>query len=185
MAVDPLFSLAALVLLFFLPGYLLMKALWPEHRVRGPGGRLWLLQVLAGGVVLSTVLSILIGFYLGNVGLFQAGPSQPYLEALLGALSAVFFVAGWFRGAFARTAPAPAPVGGEELPAEDDTGDYWKSLEEMARTERRLRHEIRSLRKSGKDDRVPTQELNALTDRRKQLQQSRESLLRSTEDQGH
>ena len=176
---SPLFEVGALLLFFFVPGFLLVKALWPEWRVRGPTGAENLLKLLAGGVILSTALSLLIGFYLGNTGLFQAGPSDPILEATLAGLSAAFAIAGWFRGAYARTPPTPAPIAGEVLPGEEDTLDYLASLGELGREERRLRHEVRVARKAGQETGSVQKQLDETIARRKGLEQERERLLRS------
>jgi hypothetical protein len=179
MALDVLFEVLAAALFFFVPGFFLLRALFPEWRMRGEGGREHALVLFTGGIVLSVVLTILIGFYLGNVGLFQAGMSDPLLEEILGGLSLIFLVVGIARGAFAPVPPPPSRFVEVTLPGEDDGAEFLAELAEMGARERRLRHEIRKARREGSRD-LPTLEsqLSELLARRGELERSRDQMLR-------
>ena len=88
----------ALVLLFFLPGWTLINALFPR---KGELDREYdVLYRISLGIVMSVVVVILFGFGLNSltsptsdVGYFTGGN----LWAGLTALTGVFFAAGWWR----------------------------------------------------------------------------------------
>ncbi len=135
---------AGLLLLFFVPGYTLTKATFPEWRVRGPVATLRLIEIFTLSFVLSIVLTVLVGYVLLSVGPygFQAFWSDPLLETVLAVLAGIAFVAGWLRGAYGTTPPSPTPVdAGEEAPP-------WplvQELDELRREERRVRHGLRQV----------------------------------------
>ena len=91
----------ALVLLFFLPGWTLINALFPR---KGELDREYdVLYRISLGIVMSVVVVILFGFGLNSltsptsdVGYFTGGN----LWAGLTALTGVFFATGWWRGAY-------------------------------------------------------------------------------------
>jgi len=91
----------ALVLLFFLPGWTLINALFPR---KGELDREYdVLYRISLGIVMSVVVVILFGFGLNSltspaseVGYFTAGN----LWAGLTILTGVFFATGWWRGAY-------------------------------------------------------------------------------------
>lgn len=99
---DAIRILAALFLIFFLPGYLLVQALFPRKDELDLDFD-WLYR-LALGIGLSIVLTILVGFGLNSLGVNEetgmgyvtAGP----ITLSLVALSLVLFLIAWFRGAF-------------------------------------------------------------------------------------
>ena len=131
------------LLIFFVPGYALTKATFPEWRVRGPDGLLRLLETVTLSFVLSIVLTVLVGYGLlaAAPGGFQAYWTDPLLEAALAAVAAVGFAVAWLRGGFARSAP-PAPP--SEAPfGETGAWQLSRELERLAREERRIRHQLR------------------------------------------
>src|SRR3972149_1507051 len=92
---------AALILVFFLPGFTLVRVLFPRKEELNP--EYGLLYQITLGMVLSLVLVVLLGFVLSSFtnadtgkGFFEAGT----LWVSLSALSAVFFLLGWWRGAY-------------------------------------------------------------------------------------
>jgi hypothetical protein len=102
---NPLQSALALALIAFLPGFLLVKALFP----RRPGEDFDGVMQLFMSVTLSVVLTILVGTTLGFLphgdgrGYFQGSETgAPFIELSLGALSLALFVAALYRGAFPR-----------------------------------------------------------------------------------
>src|SRR5712691_7284017 len=94
--------IGALVLLFFLPGFLLINALYPR---KGELDREYdgLYRVTLG-IVLSIAVTVFWSFFLNSLGINEAtglgyvvGPN--IAGGLIG-LSAAFFVLGWWRGAY-------------------------------------------------------------------------------------
>ncbi len=142
----------ALILVFILPGVLLVNALYPR---RGELDREYdRLYRLTLGIVLSIAVTVLWGFLLNalpvnpitNMG--QVVPDN-ILAGLLG-LSALFFVLGWWRGAYPWTARlhpslARTPKPGPESLLTDEEKDHRvrMKLEELAERREKLRRTIR------------------------------------------
>ncbi len=140
---DPLSAgeaVAGIGLLFFLPGALVAKAIFPDRRLRGPNGARWAVELTALGLVLSVALTVLVGELLlvGAPGGFSARWSDPLLEEVLAAIAAVAFVAGLLQGAYARTPPAPRVL----EPAEEDPWQLSVELDRLQRQRLRLERQI-------------------------------------------
>jgi uncharacterized membrane protein len=134
--------LAGFLLIFFVPGFAVTRATFPEWRVRGPGGRRRLVETVTLSFVLSVGLTVLVGYGLlagGPTG-FQASWSDPVLEAVLAGIAAVAFAVGVARGAYRREPPLPA---NPTLEAEVDPLQLTRELDRLAREERRIRHQLR------------------------------------------
>jgi hypothetical protein len=143
---------AALILVFVLPGLLLVNVLYPR---RGELDREYdTLYRLTLGIVLSIAVTVLWGFFLNSLGV-QPGTLTGYVQApeiaegLVG-LSILFFVLGWWRGAYpwmARVHPSLArvPKAGPESLLTDDEKDHRvrMKLEELAESRERLRRTIK------------------------------------------
>ncbi|OGS51111.1 MAG: hypothetical protein A3K65_06695 [Euryarchaeota archaeon RBG_16_68_12] len=91
----------ALVILYFLPGWTMVNVIFPR---KGEIDREYdLVYRFTLGVVMSIVVTILYGFGLNSLGVDAAG--RGYFDAtnlwagLIG-LTAIFFAAGWWRGAY-------------------------------------------------------------------------------------
>lgn len=174
------FALGALALFFFVPGYLLVKALWPEKRWAGPGAPIVALEMVTGGFLASLGLFLVVGFVLGNTSSFAAGPGDPFLEEILLGLSAAFFVVGWFLGAYRKEAPATPSFVEPPAPGEADLGPVLDTFQGLNREERELRREIHRLRREGGKPEELAQrreELEAVRGRRRQAEQERQRLL--------
>ncbi|HTT73778.1 MAG TPA: DUF1616 domain-containing protein [Thermoplasmata archaeon] len=136
-------AVAGGALVFFVPGYAVTKALFPDWRVRGAERSLRLLEIVTLSFVLSVVLTVLLGYLLlvaAPAG-FQSYWSDPALEVGLAVVAATGLVAAVARGAFQRVPPAPRapePSGGEE-----GAWELSRELERLAREERRLEHALR------------------------------------------
>ncbi len=91
---NPLQVIAAVIVLFFLPGYTLINMLFPKR------GELDLeydqLYRIGLGMGMSIVISILTGYVLGYLALFYAS----YIWIALVNLTIVFFIIGFYRGAY-------------------------------------------------------------------------------------
>jgi hypothetical protein len=109
-------AVAGLALVYFLPGFGLARATFPEWRFRGPEGTVRLIETLALSLFGSVAVTVVVGFGLLNAPVgFQATWSDPVLFEALAGVSAIALVAALLRGAFARVPPsAPAPRDGAE-----------------------------------------------------------------------
>jgi Protein of unknown function (DUF1616) len=173
---DPLLAAVGLLLLFFVPGYAVVKATFPEWRVRGPDALRRGLEIGTLAFVLSVVLTVVIGYVLlaGAPGGFQAAWSQPVLEAALAAIAAVAFVAGWVRGAYRRDPPVVRNLADPDA-GEAGAWEITRELERLQREERRLLHRIRTSPPEGAArDRVE-QELRQVREKVGEIQRLREA----------
>ncbi len=91
----------ALLFLFFLPGWTLVNLLFPR---KGELDREYdFLYRITLGIVMSVVVTILLGFSLNSLGVDSSGFG--YVTATntwlgLVGITAIFLVAGWWRGAY-------------------------------------------------------------------------------------
>ena len=143
--------LAAIVLIFLLPGYLLVNALYPR---RGELDRDYdALYRLTLGIVLSIATTVLWSFFLNSLGVSETGLGfvvGANIAAGLLMLSGVFFVLGWWRGAYpqlARVHPslarAPPPAPADLLSTEERDHRIRLKLQDFATRRERLRREVR------------------------------------------
>lgn len=89
MPLDLLRTAIALPLLFVIPGFLLVKALYPRSRIRDDPP-LQLFLSIVGSVAITILVGLALALVPGGVrGFFQGGASgAPWLELTLAALSA-------------------------------------------------------------------------------------------------
>ena len=141
----------ALVLLFFLPGWTLINAVFPR---KGELDREYdSLYRITLGVVMSIVVVILYGFALNSLGVQSSGFgyfNAANLWAGLSVITVAFFLAGWWRGAYpflgrlhpklARMPPPEKHSMAAEL--EHDKATLGK-LRELAEEREKLRRRIK------------------------------------------
>ena len=144
--------LGAILLVFFIPGFLLVNILFPR---KGELDREYdLLYRITLGIVLSIAVTVLWGFFLNSLGVQSPGGlgyvQAPEIAAGLIGLSLLFFVLGWWRGAYpflARLHPSLArtPKPGPESLLTDDEKDHRirLKLESLAEERERLRRAIK------------------------------------------
>ena len=142
---NPVEVAAGLLLVFFLPGYAVSRALFPEWRMRGPGALRRLVELVTLSFVLSVVLTVLVGYFELTFapGGFRAYWTDPVLELFLLGITIVAFGLGLVRGAY-RSAPplrAPVPPGAA---GEEGAFELTRRLDLLAREGRRLRHALRA-----------------------------------------
>lgn len=144
--------IGALVLIFFLPGWLLVNALYPR---KGELDREYDgLYRLTLGIVLSIAVTVFWSFFLNSLGV-NPDTNLGYVVrdniagGLLG-LSGLFFVVGWWRGAYpgmARVHPSlarvPRPGAGELLTEEERDHRVRLRLQELAERRESLRRTIK------------------------------------------
>lgn len=150
--VGTLRVIGALLLLFFLPGWLLINALYPR---KGELDREYDgLYRLTLGIVLSIAVTVFWSFFLNSLGV-NPTTLRGYVDSaniaggLIG-LAAVFFVLGWWRGAYpwmARLHPSlarvPRPGPGELLTEEERDHGIRLKLQELAERRQALRRAIK------------------------------------------
>ncbi|MGI0055086.1 MAG: hypothetical protein ACREBZ_05160 [Thermoplasmata archaeon] len=174
-AASVLEAAAGLVLLFFLPGFALSQAVFPEWRFRGSMGRLRVLETAAFSLVVSVALTVVVGEILlvGATG-FQAGWSDPILEVVLAGISAVGLGIGALRGAFSSEPPAPPP-GSEPESTGADPWELLNDLDRLSREERRLQRALRGAsRDPAEHDRLQ-RALDVVRSQRTNLETEREA----------
>ena len=99
--VDILRIIFGIVLIFFLPGYMLIKALFPGSKDLDKEYNT--LYVITLGMAMSIVITILSGFVLGSIPPDSSGKGYFKLEYIVGnlvAITCVLFFAAWYRGGF-------------------------------------------------------------------------------------
>jgi len=167
-------SLAGGLLLFFVPGYAVTKALFPEWRVRGPDGARRLVEVVTLSFVTSIGLTVVVGFGILSLapGGFAAAWSDPVLEAALAAVTVLALAAAVARGAFARKPPAAPsfpPASGEE-----GAWELSRELERLGKDERRLEHALRVSSNDPAETTRLTAELESVRAEREAVRRRRE-----------
>jgi hypothetical protein len=143
MSGSPVETVVGLLLVFVLPGFAIGRATFPEWRFRGPDALLKVVETAALSLALSVGVTVLLGFGLLNLpgtG-FAATWSNPQLEILLAAMTAIALAVAWVRGAF-RSEPPAAPAL-EPLGGEDNAWETLRQVEALSREQRRLRHSLR------------------------------------------
>jgi hypothetical protein len=126
----------SILLIFFIPGFFLVQALFPIRNELDEEDDLF--YRIALGIAFSIVITTLDGFILGSLGV---NPSTgkgywdtPYIIGSLLGISIVLFAIGWYRGAYpmlGRRPPDEAPI---KIPDEDKDEFYnlmerWRSLQ--------------------------------------------------------
>ncbi len=152
---DILRLLYAVLMIFFIPGYTAVQALFPRK------GELdlefdWLYR-LAFSMALSIAIVIFNGFFLNELsrtfGLYPNGigmMQEPYLSISLWTISGILFVIGWYRGAYPllgiihpalyREAPPYTPS------VEKMKGKALKELEDLAEERAKLKKLMKEYR---------------------------------------
>jgi len=169
-------AFAGLLLVFFVPGYALTRATFPEWRIRGRVALLRFLETVTLSFVLSVVLTVLVGSALlaTNPGGFQAYWSDPVLEAVLTAVALAGFLVAWRRGAFSKTPPSVVPRPSDDV-GEEGAWELTRELEELNREERRLRHALRTRASDANESAQIRTDLERLRARREEIREQREA----------
>lgn len=132
---DVLRIIAAILLIFFIPGFFLVQALFPRRNELDEEYDLLYRIVL--GIVLSIVITTLDGFILGSLGINPATGKgywdTPYIFGSLIGISVFLFFIGWYRGAYPLFKRQKQDVAPLEIPEKDKQEFYivmsqWKKL---------------------------------------------------------
>jgi hypothetical protein len=136
--IDILRVIIAIFLIFFLPGFFLVQALFPKKNELDEEDDL--LYRIALGIALSIIITTLDGFILGSMGINPATGKgywdTPYIFGSLIGISIVLFIIGWYRGAYPILGRRPA----DEVPiriSDKDKREFytlmnkWKKLQKQ------------------------------------------------------
>jgi hypothetical protein len=152
-------SAIGLLLVYFLPGFGITRAVFPERRVFRPWSAKDLLEQATASIVLSVGTTILVGYaWLGTSLGVQAGWNDPVIEVTLAVVAAVAFAVAAGRGSFSRE-PPPGPLRAD-VATESDPMELVHELERLSREERGLRHRIRVAGPGSKEAEPLAQELS-------------------------
>lgn len=172
MATSAIESVAGVLLLFFLPGFAVSRALFPEWRFSGALGLIRIVETLALSITTSVAITIVVGFgLLVSPGGFSASWSDPSLELWLALITVAALALAAVRGAFSRRVPAPSPL--EPSSGEEGAWELIRRMEDLARRERRLTHAIR--RAPGDEVKRLERELESVRSERESIVHARES----------
>ena len=155
-------------------GFTVAKALFPERRVRGADGVRWALELVTLAVVLSVVLTVVVGYLLlvAAPGGFSASWGNPMLEAALAAIALAAFVAGWLQDAYRREPRAATTAAAE-------SEGPWELDQRLGRLQRERSRLERDLRRVGTADAAAATGLRerivAISDEERQIRQRREA----------
>ena len=152
--IDALRIIFGILLIFFLPGYMLVKAMFPGSKDLDKEYNT--LYVITIGMAMSIVLTILWGFILGSIppdpdtgkGYFKS----PFIEGGLIGMTLVLFVVAWVRGGFpimGKVHPSLLRVPKAEKAKfkktpEERIDDLVLEFKELARQRERLKRDIRN-----------------------------------------
>jgi hypothetical protein len=133
--IDILRVIASIFLIFFIPGFFLVQALFPKRNELDEEYDFLYRIVL--GIVLSIVITTLDGFILGSMGINPATGKgywdTPYIIGSLIGISLVLFIIGWFRGAYPMLSRHKQKKEKFDISKKDrdtiyTTMDQWKKL---------------------------------------------------------
>ena len=153
MALEILVLIFGILLIFVLPGIMLIKAMFPrpgelDEEYNG-------IYVLALGMATSICLTILAGFVLGSLepkagekGYFD----RPYIIGSLLGMTFTFFLIGWWRGAYPWLGLLHTKLARFPLPAEAPRGtkrddELMARIEDLTREHDTLKREVKDLLK--------------------------------------
>jgi uncharacterized membrane protein len=173
---DAFEAVAGFLLLFFVPGFALAKAMFPEWRVRGALALRRAVELVTLSFVLSVVLTVLVGYLLLNTAPagFQADWSHPVLEAALAAVALVALFVGLWEGAYRRHPPARPPSRARADRGEEGAWELTVELDRLMREERRVEHALRRSPHSSPEERALQSRLIEIRSERDELGRRRE-----------
>ena len=175
-APNALEALAGFLLVFFVPGYALTRALFPEWRVRGSDALRRLVEVVTLSFVVSIALTVLVGYLELTVapGGFRAYWTDPVLEVSLAAIALVAVALGILRGAYRREPPPPVRRF-EGTPGGEGAFELTRRLDLLSREERRIRHALRVALPGPPEEGRLRSRLSELESERAEIQRAREA----------
>jgi len=148
---EALRIILGLLLIFVLPGTMLIKAMFPrpgelDEEYNG-------LYVITLGMATSVCLTILVGFVLGSLPVRESGKGwfdAPFIVLSLVLVTVVFFVIAWWRGAFPWLGLVHRRLARFPMPADAPGGtkrhdDLLAEIEGLAVRRDALKREVKDL----------------------------------------
>jgi hypothetical protein len=130
--IDLLRVIFSVLLIFFIPGFFLIQALFPLRNELDEEDDL--LYRIALGIAFSIVITTFDGFVLGSLGVNPSTDKgywdTPYIIGSLSVLSIVFFVIGWYRGAYPILGRKPKSEAPLKL-SKKDKEKFYTIMEEL------------------------------------------------------
>ncbi len=180
--------IAASLIMFFIPGYTFINALFPGKDELDKD--LDILYRIAYSIVMSVVFVVLIGYILGNLHLMVGYGSfykSPYIWSGLSVISIIFFVSGWYRGAYQWLGKLH-PKLDRSIPNEGSTCiddfDKIEEMESLVRKQHDIKDKIKkSRKKEASDDEISSleEELEDTVEDLKRLEKERAESLEEEE----
>ena len=153
MALEIIQLIFGILLIFVLPGTMLIKAMFPrpgelDEEYNG-------IYVLALGMATSICLTILAGFVLGSLPVRDDGTGyfdRPLIIGSLLGMTIVFFLIGWWRGAYPWLGLLHPKLARFPMPAEAPRGtkrddELMARIEDLTREHDALKREVKDLLK--------------------------------------
>jgi len=152
---DVLSGLLSIALIFFLPGFFLVLAIFPKRGALGADFDM--LFKIALGIMLSLLISTLTGMLIYGVDQLSSAPADVQsqrLWAILGSTSIAFAAISWFRGGIKAPVGIEAPSADKKEEAEEElirlTSEKRALLEKIDRLESESYQKNQSLREEAK-----------------------------------
>jgi len=152
---DVLSGLLSIALIFFLPGFFLVLAIFPKRGALGADFDM--LFKIALGIMLSLLISTLTGMLIYGVDQLSSAPADVQsqrLWAILGSTSIAFAAISWFRGGIKALVGIEAPSADKKEEAEEElirlTSEKRALLEKIDRLESESYQKNQSLREEAK-----------------------------------
>jgi hypothetical protein len=151
LVLEVLRFLFGILLIFVLPGTMLIKAMFPrkgelDEEYNG-------LYVITLGMAASVCLTILVGFVLGSMGPRDSGKGYfdaPFIAGSLAGLTIFFFIVAWYRGAFPWLGLLHPSLARFPIPAEAPRGtkrhdQLLAKIEELTKEHDHLKRKVKDL----------------------------------------
>ena len=169
-------TIVAFLLTFILPGYTLVNAVFPSKGEFDDDFDL--IYRITFGIGMSVVITILVGFSLGIAPLINLGARYfNYLNVLitLSSLTLIFFVVGWWRGAYRWMGIIHPKLERPELEVtyyEEDDRELIKEIEDLFRKKQILKKEIKKYRikTENSSGNIKKRHRDMLNDRKQELE---------------
>ena len=178
----------ASLFMFFLPGFTFINVLFPRKGELDK--ELDTLYRVAFSIVMSVVFVILLGYILGNLHLvigYGSFYKSPYIWGVLTSITIIFFLLGWYRGAY-QCLGKVHPVLGRPSPrssiADVDEFDLIEEMEGLVRKQHELKKRIKEYEKKGSSEegvKNLQKDLEETVDRLKELEKERAEQLEEEE----